>query len=632
MPQPLDILMPRRQSVLANIKAFEGLPSSSLAEIERRFKRRRVIRGELLIRQGETADALFIVISGRFRVELAARADAIAEIGPGSPIGEIAFFTGMPRTAGVRAVRDGLVLELDRLEFERLSARIPDLWPAITASLAQRLAFANAALLPRERMPATSIALCAAGSSRIPLGFLRRLEAALNESGRRCAVFDRDRAPADVLSGLAAGTEVSTTWFNALESRCDLVVYVCDAELTPWSEKAIRQADEVVLIGVDYRKARVRQDLNALERFARQTHADAEHRLVLLHAARGQALDSARWLDARPVGAHHHVASKHEGDYRRLCRFLTGTAIGFVAGGGGALCAAHIGVYKALREAGVEIDMMGGTSGGAAMAAAFALGAEPEQTDAALEDIFVRERALKRMTWPRYSLLDHRVFDRCLARHYTDVDIEDLWMPFFALSTNLSSNTPYIHRRGKLWRAVRATGSIPGLLPPCYTDEGEMLVDGGLIDNLPVRTIRDLKFGPNVAVNLAPPRLRRYEVDYDAIPSRFKLFALPWRWLCRNSFPSAPGPASVLMQSLAVHRPDVEKMIRAEDLLLSPPLPPDRGMMDWEAHSQLMRMGYEFASVQLETMQRAGHPLFVARARGLEDGWAGVEGGNPSLA
>lgn len=607
--------MPRRRIGLESIQAFEALPAQSLAEIALYLRTRLITRGDFLVRQGEQADALFIVVSGRFRVEIAGQDGDIAEIGAGSPIGEIAFFTGATRTASVRAARDSVVLQLGREEFEMLSARIPALWPSITASLARRLAHASLTLKPRDRSRPICIALCPVGSTPVPRQFMHRFRRLLVDFASNVLFLERGDVPAAILSQIESGSESSTTWFNELESKYSLIIYVCGANLDAWCEKVIRQADEVLLVASHSKKdANWQMPLNTVECFARSILPPTEHRLVLLHPARGTITGTANWFHTRPVRIHHHVAIRQSPDYQRLLRFLSGNAVGLVACGGGALCATHIGVYQALLETDIPIDMMGGTSGGGAMTAAFALGANPQQVDDALEDIFVRSKALKRMTWPRYSLLDHGEFDRSLARHYTDIDIVDLWVPFFALSSNLSTNQPYIHQHGRLWEAVRATGSIPGLLPPCYTDNGEMLVDGGVLDNVPVAAMRNLKWGPNIVVNLNINRRQRYDVNYQAIPTRNQMLAYSLRWLTGTRFPAAPGPATVLLQSLAVHRPRLELYMTDDDLLLAPPIPGHMGMMDWSKHSELMHRGYEYATRELANARAAGHHLFSPAA------------------
>ena len=122
---------------------------------------------------------------------------------------------------------------------------------------------------------------------------------------------------------------------------------------------------------------------------------------------------------------------------------------------------------------------------------------EAEHLERGTHEIFVRSRSFRRPTWPRYSLLDHKAFDRALAEQYgPDCRIEDCWRPFAAVATNLSTHDLELIRTGPLWQAVRASSAIPGLLPPFYTPEGAMLVDGCLIDNVPLASMHQLKSGP----------------------------------------------------------------------------------------------------------------------------------------
>jgi NTE family protein len=312
---------------------------------------------------------------------------------------------------------------------------------------------------------------------------------------------------------------------------------------------------------------------------------------------------------------HHHVALDSVGDVERLYRFINGTALGLVACGGGAYCAAHIGLYKALLQSGLTFDIMGGTSGGGAMTAAFAMGSDPDAIDRATHEIFVTNKAMRRYTWPRYSLLDHRHFDDQLARYYRGVDIEDLWIPYFAVSTNLTSHDLHRHRRGDLWAAVRASGSMPVLLPPYYTEDGHMLVDGAILDNVPVKVMHELKSGPNVVVSFSVPKHERFEVDYSALPGRgdlLKRIVTPW---LRGTLPAAPGVGTVLMRAMMANRQEFDRHLRPEDLLLVPPIPPDLGLLDWHRHSELMQDTYQWAVHELARLQAAGHPALASSQR-----------------
>lgn len=589
---------------LQSVEIFRDLGPEDVAALSEELQIVEIRRGETLVRQGDVADALYIVLSGRFVVTREGREVPITEIAANQPIGEIAFLTGCPRTATVRAMRDSLVLKLTREQLDRLSAAKPSIWRALTATLARRLAATTAAEPRRPDPRPRTIGLIHAGGRPVPQPFLKTLTGPLSASSPALVVDSAQGVPgidADV------GSPEATRALNELERQHRTILFVADAELTPWSEKVLRHADLVLAVGT----FDADPTPNALEQRAAEYLAPEAIRLVLLHPTRTQIKGTARWLDARDIRMHHHVALDDPADVARLLRFVNGTARGLVACGGGALCAAHVGLFKALVEAGVGFDIMGGTSAGSAMAAAFALGAPPDDINQAVQDIFVRNRAMGRYTWPRYSLLDHRHFDEHLARYIGHSAIEDLWIPFFAVSTNLSRNSLHQHRRGDLWAAVRASSSIPALLPPVYTADGEMLVDGCLLDNVPVGVMRALKSGPNVVVAFALPQLERFAVDYAALPSRGELMRRALKPIGRQDLPEAPGPAAVLMRSLMANRQDFQRHMGPDDLLLVPPLPTDAGVLDWHRHDELMKAAYSWATDEIARRAAEGHPALT---------------------
>jgi NTE family protein len=587
------------------VAIFDDLTADERARLAAELETLSLKRGETLVRQGETADALYIVVTGRFIVTLDGSRTPIAELGPGQPVGEIAFLAGGVRTATVTALRDSLVLRLGRTDFEALSAKTPSIWRTLTVALARRVAESNLVRPPPPDPRPRTLALIRAGDSALSHVFVDRLMRALGRSSK-VLLLDGAKAREVLPPGTALDSAEATRALNALEAGSDYVLFLADEELTPWSEKAIRQADLVLAVGWHVAGPQP----NTLEqRTAELLPADAQ-RLVLLHETHAPITGTARWLARRRIAMHHHVAIDDDGDVARLARFVHGTALGFVACGGGAYCAAHIGLYKALVQRGLTFDMMGGTSGGSAMAAAFAMGTAPDDVDRATHDIFVTNKAMRRYTWPRYSLLDHRHFDDQLARYYRGIDIEDLWIPYFAVSTNLTSHELHRHRHGDLWAAIRASGSLPVLLPPYYTADGHMLVDGAILDNVPVRVMHELKSGPNVVVSFTVPKLERFDVDYATLPGRsdlLKRMVTPW---LRRTLPAAPGVGTVLMRAMMANQQEFDRHLRPEDLLLVPPVPPDMGILDWQRHTELMDRTYRWAMHEIARLQTGGHPAF----------------------
>lgn len=591
---------------LDGVEVFGELGPGERAKLTAELDMLSLRRGDTLVRQGETADALYVVVTGRFAVTIEGRSQMIAELGPGQPVGEIAFLAGGVRTATVTALRDSVVLRLGRAEFDALSARNPSILRTLTVALARRLADSNASQAPPPDPRPRTIAIIRAGASEVPESFLERLRAAFT-ARNRTLLLGAETAGTVLPAGTALDSSEATRALNALEGAYDYVIYIADHELTPWSEKAVHQADLVLIVGWHAADAAP----NPLEQLAARLLPGEAHRLVLLHPRRAPIAGTARWLSGRNVAMHHHVAIDEAGDMERLYRFVNGTALGFVACGGGAYCAAHVGLYKALTQAGLEFDMLCGTSGGGAMTAAFAMGTSPDNVDRAIHEIFVTNRAMRRYTWPRYSLLDHTHFDRQLANHYGGVDIEDLWVPYFAVSTDLSSYGMYRHRRGDLWATVRATGSVPVLLPPYYTEDGHMLVDGAIVDNVPVKVMHELKSGPNVVVSFDVPKLERFQVDYHSLPGRahlLKRLAMPFS---RTALPAAPGVATVLMRSLMANRQGFEQQLRADDLLLVPPVPPGMGILDWHRHTELMESTYRWGLSEMARLKAEKHPILA---------------------
>lgn len=583
------------EQALPLIEIFAQLDAAEMTELAARFETRSLKRGETVIRQGEPADALYIVVSGRFSVTRTDRRMPIAEIGPDQPIGEIGFITHTDsRTATVTAMRDSIVLRLDRKDFEQLTRKHPMIWRSLAMTLAGRLAATTAAApAPPDPRPRT-IAIIRAGDSPQPMAFYLKM-ATIFEAAGKTLVLDSQSAPDAVKVGARTESAAATRALNALEAGADFVLFLADPEPTAWSEKVIRHADLVLSVG----EHDANHTVNGLELLAAKFLTPDAVRLVLLHPRRERVSGTCRWLADRNVAMHHHVAMNDPKDFARLFRFIAGEARGFVACGGGALCAAHIGIYRALIERGYEFDIMGGTSAGSAMVAAFALGSSPAEINAAIHDIFVANRAMKRYTLPRYSLLDHTHFDAQLRRYFGGIDIEDLWLPFYSVSTNLSSYRLHVHRLGDLWTAVRASASIPVLLPPIYTRDGEMLVDGALLDNVPIGAMHDLKSGPNVVVSFQLPEMERFNVDYDALPTRAMLMRSTMNPLRRAKLPEAPGLATVLMRSLMANRQDYQRHIGSDDILLVPPIPADIGFLDWHRHDELVQAGYDWTLGEL---------------------------------
>ena len=579
----------------SRVEAFAGLDAAGLQALRDAAELIVVKGGEYLVRYGEEADALYLVSTGRFYVQLS-NGRVVAEIGAGEPVGELAFFSGGTRTADVRASRDSTVFKLTREAYDAVVATHRRVADSILATVSSRLATTTASSSAMEAKPGKVVALVPAAGSQLPEGFADRLADSL-------ARHDETRIVrlADKPDGLLADSEALGRWLGELERSARRVILVAE-DNERWDKAIARNADDLVIVAPLFQEESDRSDI---EDYAIPLFLRANRTLILWREHEGQEITgSGRWLDSRNVKLHHHVPLDSDAAFARVGRFMAGKANGVVLAGGGALGCAHVGVMQALLENDIPIDFYGGTSAGAAMGGALAQGLTPEETIVQMQDMFIAKKAMKRLTVPVHSILDPRVFDEQLELRYSNKDIADLPYNFFGVSTNLSTNGVYVHRRGPLWHAVRASGSLPTILPPFITKEGDILVDGGVLDNIPVTVMREAKAGPNVVVSLRSDAGEEWRLDtkYSFLRSRGKLLAdVIFRRKPKHEFPSI---VEIMSRSMVVSSASaVRDSLSQADVLLLPPIPETMKILDWHLGRDLSESARQYTAQRIIEQQ-----------------------------
>jgi NTE family protein len=311
---------------------------------------------------------------------------------------------------------------------------------------------------------------------------------------------------------------------------------------------------------------------------------------VLLHEGPIVAGTTARWRATLPALAHHHV--REHDDIARVARLLSGRAVGVVLSGGGARGFAHIGVVRALREAGIPVDLVGGTSMGAIMGAGVAAGWDHAEMIERFRRAFVQTNPLSDFTLPLVSLVSGRKVGRLLRHEFGEVSIEDLPLPFFCVSSNLTSGRLAVHQHGSLWRWLRASLAIPGVLPPVFHG-GEVFVDGGAMNNLPVDVMRELGRGPVVGVDAGSDPTFGAELDSVEMPPL-------WQWTSwLRGRKQRPNILQILWRAGMVNSAAATAGQRSQtDLLLQPPLA-EIDLLDWKSFERAIDIGYRHASERL---------------------------------
>lgn len=316
--------------------------------------------------------------------------------------------------------------------------------------------------------------------------------------------------------------------------------------------------------------------------------------LILLRDPRmTMPANTAAWLAALKPGRWFHVREGHAEDAARIARTITGTSVGLVLSGGGARAYAHIGVVRALREAGVVLDVLGGSSMGAVVAAGPALGWSDDELEARIRKAFVLSDPLSDLAIPIVAMTRADKVARLLEEAYGDIDIADMPLPFFAVSSNLTTGRIEVHRQGLLRRAIRASIAIPGVMPPVVIDE-QVLVDGAVIKNFPTDVMRQLNSGPIVGSDMSQTR----GVD----PSGLENPPSWWKWLISGAWKGGPPIVSILMRSATITTDAERERSRAETDVLILPRPMGTDIRDWKIYEPIVATGHEAAVAIIDNL------------------------------
>ncbi|MBE2271041.1 MAG: cyclic nucleotide-binding domain-containing protein, partial [Anaerolinea sp.] len=467
-------------------------------------------KGDCLFKQGDVGDGMYILVTGRLQIRFAeddGSERVLGEVGIGETVGEMALLTGELRSASIYAVRESNVVKLPQHVFERLMEEYPKMMTQITRLLTRR----------QQRMLKGLHETRSFNYAIIPLTKDFALREFVGELARTMSRFGKvipmDAGQFDALYGVDGASRLGLDhpldlaidrWMCDIDFRYQYGLYVGDPDASAWTIRCLSQADRVIYVAA----ADDVPDLRPVERMINERFTGIRSELVLVHpAGTEQPKGTAAWLEPRQLVKHHHVRRGDDKHMRRLGRFVTGNAIGLVLSGGGARGYAHVGAVRALTESGVEIDAVGGTSMGAVIAGIYAL-RQNHTSLFELADRFASTKAVFDYTLPFVALNRSDKLNKVMEAMFGEARIEDLWTPYYCISTNLTRAIPVTHERGLLWKAVRASISIPAVFTPVVRGE-DLIVDGGVMNNFPVDVMHDLVEGGLVlGCAVAPSRER----------------------------------------------------------------------------------------------------------------------------
>jgi NTE family protein len=530
--------------------------------------------GTPLKRDGDNDSALFLVVTGGLGVFIEGR--LVAQIPPGETVGEMSLLSGDAHSAQLVALRDSELLRISSEGFEALAARHPRVMLNMMRVLVRRLHETAHKSKTVSRPKTFAVVPLQEGLGQESIA--HRLAGVLVGMGAKAAVLD------------SAAGEQTAEWFDSFEAAHDIVFYRGDAPGTAWTKLCLRQADRIFFL------ARAGRPLPTPLLPATKERVCGLPILLLLHPG-DRGLPETFELKSGQFDSHHHIRDGNTEDVRRLARLVAGRAVGLVLGGGGARGFAHIGVVKALSEAGVPFDFLGGVSMGAIIAAGLAAEWSIKELTERMRAAFVASNPLSDYTLPLIALVRGKRVSGLLRENFDETRIEELAKPFFCVSSDLTSGRLHIHRAGLLWRMLRASVALPGILPP-VTHHGHLLVDGGVMNNLPVDVMRERNAGPLIASDVTS------EMDMSVRDSRYSersVWSLLWQRMR-----GTPSILSILMRAGTMGSEAQRRLVREQaDYIFEPPL---AGVepLDWKAFDRAIAQGYAHAQGMIE---RNGVPL-----------------------
>lgn len=625
--------------------------------------------GHACYRAGDMADSLFVVLSGRLRsVE---KKTVVEEFGRGDVLGMMEVLTKKPRATTVLAVRfsqlarvpEGL-LNFIKMQYPQVGFRLVQLLGQYYSQTNRRAPFAAPTVIRTNELGATdpmshiknlhTIAVVPA-SPDVPLvPFTCELYHALSSNLRVLRLSSQKVAACLDPSVLEKQADFRLMhWLNVQEDTYPLVIYECDFTQTNWTRRCLRQADAILVVAIGGKTPEKQTLMRELMNMNQDGVRTNKELILLWPESTKTPSGTIEWLKNSYFSGHHHIRAPkrmlqwnrkfrkmsraevmtptsvenevieyyeknvfwtpdRRSDFSRLARILTGNAIGLVLGGGGARGAAHVGVLRALREEGIPVDIVGGTSIGSLIGGLYA-----ETPD----DVVVETRAaswfngmsslwrkLLDLTYAHSAMFTGAQFNFSIKDLFEERLIEDLWISYFCISTDISTSEMRVHRSGPLWAYCRASMSLAGYLPPlCDPQDGHLLLDGGYVNNVPADVMRNLGARCVIACDVGSIEETNLYDYGDSLSGMWVLlkrlnpFGTPPRILNMEEIQSRLAYVSCVRQLEVVKKASYCRYLR-------PPIEPFK-TLDFPKFQEIMELGLKYgreACHELITNDRAG--------------------------
>ncbi|MCB9261086.1 MAG: patatin-like phospholipase family protein [Flavobacteriales bacterium] len=520
---------------------------------------------EYLFHENDPADDMYVLISGKLHVIVSSSEKPIAHINIGECVGETALLQKGLRTASIRAARDSTLIKISENNFKNLYAQHPDVIIQLSNTIIDRLNKKNKNLHEKANF-CKVIALMDIGGNLhadIKEYFIQYWSSKFRIGRFNSSYFENNSATKSELQ------------LYHLEQKCDFI-FMLSTQNEQWNNWIMNNCDHAYYVG--------KEDDTVRFELLNTSAATDNNFLVLTYNENESPTNVEQWLPHFGAEKIFKCQTTNQLHLDRIARIIAGKPICLILGGGGAKGFAHLGVLKALNEANIPIDIVGGTSFGAIIAGAVS----QDWTYAEIEDKvradISQSNPLSDYTFPFVSLVRGNKMEKLCKKHF-NIKIENTWKNFFCVASNLSTQNIEVFLAGNMDTSIAASASIPGVLPPKLVHE-ELLVDGGIMHNVPVDIMRNYFQGYNITIDLNKAKIRKIKEIYHLNNQQYfkRLLGIDKKYV--------PSVISVIMQSITLGSNNKQQQMQElSDIYINPEI--KHGLLDWKSMNQILKIGYD---------------------------------------
>ena len=506
-------------------------------------------REEVLIEESNPRKVFFILQNGR--VGLFRQEELLGELGPNDFIGEIALLAKTKWHFSLKAFRKVRLFVFSEKQFFDLILQSPH----ATLIIMQKMTNLLECFLTKKplRYPTQRIGLISLGNVKKSIEFVHDLQKHL---------------------------ELTSMKIYSLEK---------------FSIEQIATASDRIFLAIP---------IDELPRAEEWIHTCDPHTVELIFLHDHPKIEQGRvslWLQKLGPLRVHHIRRGNNSDYDRFVRWVTGKSLSIVLGSGWSKTVAQIGILQAFHDANIPIDAIGGVGLGALIGALYALGKSPREIFHILRPVYRNVDDFLDYTFPFLSLIEGKRIQEILDEIFQQLQIEDLWLPYFCTATDLRTTQEYVYRSGSIAKAVRASLSVPGVFPP-VNEGNHLLVDGSLSNLLPIDIMTHFTEGGKICAVDVDPLGKPIEAK------EFSPVISGWKYLFKSYLPfvrvEIPNIFHILLRTTLLSSVQKKDRIFKElkpDLVLAPPLETFSDL-DFDSFDAMYEAGYQYGLEKLRDL------------------------------